>query len=200
MSGRNFLLIAAVTLGASLRAGASQPFITEFMARNQGTLLDEDAQSSDWLELYNPGDTAVDLEGWSLTDDVKKLDKWRFPKVSLGAAADPTPVSGSLNAPPPTFSRPGATPLESLTKSTKLRPMIGCSPSVGNRVAEACRPITCSGTPRPISVNAWRADNARSLNTCCRCCTSRNREYEKPMRVRLLAWSVDASLTNRSGS
>jgi hypothetical protein len=30
-----------------------------------------------------------------------------------------------LNAPPPTFSRPTATPLESFTKSTKLRPLIG---------------------------------------------------------------------------
>ena len=30
-----------------------------------------------------------------------------------------------MNAPPPTFSRSSATPLESLTKSTKLRPLIG---------------------------------------------------------------------------
>ena len=58
--------------------------------------------------------------------------------------------------------------------------MIGCSPSVGNSVAEACRPITCSGSPRPVSVNALPADNARSLNTCCRCCTSRNRGIREP--------------------
>ena len=47
------------------------------------------------------------------------------PNDKRGAAAAPTPASGSLNAPPPIFSRPGATPLESLAKSTKLRPMIG---------------------------------------------------------------------------
>jgi hypothetical protein len=83
MSGRYLLLLAAVTLGPSLRAGASQPFITEFMARNQGTLLDEDLETPDWVELYNPGDTPVDLKGWSLTDDAKDLGKWRFPEVSL---------------------------------------------------------------------------------------------------------------------
>ena len=27
--------------------------------------------------------------------------------------------------------------------------------------------------PRPVSVNVLPTDNARSLNTCCRCCTSR---------------------------
>src|SRR5262245_25094464 len=85
MKRSTFLFLSAVTLAASVRAGAGQPFITEFMAKNQGTLLDEDGESSDWLELYNPGDAAVDLEGWFLTDDAKKLDKWRFPKVSLGA-------------------------------------------------------------------------------------------------------------------
>src|SRR5262245_61234604 len=83
MSRRTLICLLAITAGAALRAGASQPIITEFMARNQGTLLDEDGDTSDWVEIYNPGDAPVDLAGWTLTDDVKKLGKWHFPAVTL---------------------------------------------------------------------------------------------------------------------
>ena len=64
---------------------------------------------------------------------------------SRGAAADPTPTSGSLNAPPPTFSRPLATPLDSLTKSTKLRPLIG-SDSISTAVTTRLRSILAGST------------------------------------------------------
>lgn len=33
---------------------------------------------SDWVEIYNAGDTAVDLTGWTLTDDKTVLDKGKF--------------------------------------------------------------------------------------------------------------------------
>jgi hypothetical protein len=64
---------------------AAQPIISEFMASNQGSLVDDLGSSSDWIELYNAGDEAADLQGWYLTDDLAELDKWRFPAVSLGA-------------------------------------------------------------------------------------------------------------------
>ncbi|MHC4742762.1 MAG: lamin tail domain-containing protein, partial [Planctomycetota bacterium] len=63
--------------------------ITEFMASNHsrppleaGEVLDEDEESSDWIELFNPTDKAVDLGGWYLTDDGDEdpnFTKWRFP-------------------------------------------------------------------------------------------------------------------------
>lgn len=34
---------------------------------------------SDWIELYNNGDVAVDLSGWSLSDDAADSAKWTFP-------------------------------------------------------------------------------------------------------------------------
>ena len=37
----------------------------------------------DWIELYNRSDEAVNLEGWSLTDDRRNLAKWMFPKVTI---------------------------------------------------------------------------------------------------------------------
>ncbi|MFI4860828.1 MAG: CotH kinase family protein [Phycisphaerales bacterium JB063] len=61
------------------------PIITELLASNDGGLLDEDGDSSDWLEIYNAGDSALDLTGWFLTDAVNDLTQWAFPSVSLGA-------------------------------------------------------------------------------------------------------------------
>ena len=57
--------------------------ITEFMASNQGMVLDEDSDDSDWIEVANVGSTAESLAGWHLTDDEADLTKWQFPDVSL---------------------------------------------------------------------------------------------------------------------
>jgi hypothetical protein len=68
----------------ALLAGNWQKFephllISEFMARNNSTLLDGNGKSSDWIELYNPTDTAVNLGSWYLTDNDANLTKWKFP-------------------------------------------------------------------------------------------------------------------------
>ena len=63
----------------------AEPVISEFMASNSQTLDDEDGDSSDWIEIYNPGTTAVDLGGWHLTDDASDLNKWTFPSITLEA-------------------------------------------------------------------------------------------------------------------
>ncbi|MBN1560288.1 lamin tail domain-containing protein [candidate division KSB1 bacterium] len=57
--------------------------INEFMASNTSTLADVDGDFSDWLELYNPAATAVNLAGWSLTDAMASPRKWTFPSVGL---------------------------------------------------------------------------------------------------------------------
>ncbi|MFC1739406.1 lamin tail domain-containing protein, partial [Planctomycetota bacterium] len=57
--------------------------ITEFMAVNTSSLLDEDGDDSDWLEIYNAGTEPVDMNGWYLTDDEDNLTRWRFPNVVL---------------------------------------------------------------------------------------------------------------------
>jgi len=51
----------------------------------RGELLDEDGQSSDWIEIYNPAETTVNLAGWFLTDDADNLTKWEFPSVEIPA-------------------------------------------------------------------------------------------------------------------
>jgi hypothetical protein len=53
------------------------------MAANSGFLLDEDGDSSDWIELHNSGSNTVNLLNWSLTDSATDLNKWRFPATNL---------------------------------------------------------------------------------------------------------------------
>ena len=50
--------------------------ISEFMARNSSTILDGNNDSSDWIEIHNPTDTTVNLDGWYLTDNKNDLTKW----------------------------------------------------------------------------------------------------------------------------
>ena len=62
--------------------------ISEFMASNGLTLLDGDGNSSDWLEIHNPTDSAISLDGWYLTDKtaLDSRTKWRFPDVNTPAS------------------------------------------------------------------------------------------------------------------
>lgn len=76
-----FAFVAAL---AAVSPGAT-PVINEFLAINPGPGLDNFAESSDWIEIRNPGPEAVDLAGWSLTDEPDIHDKWVFPSVVLNA-------------------------------------------------------------------------------------------------------------------
>ncbi len=74
-----------VRLAANWRVRGLSAVINEFMASNAsqlplgpGDLLDEDGDSSDWIELYNPTDEAISLGGWHLTDKASDLTQWRF--------------------------------------------------------------------------------------------------------------------------
>lgn len=54
-------------------------YVNEVMAQNATGLQDELGAFPDWIELYNPGDAEVDLEGWWLSDDTEDKFKWQFP-------------------------------------------------------------------------------------------------------------------------
>lgn len=64
---------------------AAQPIVTEFLASNDDGLLDDNGNSTDWIEIFNAGDESVDLAGYTLTDDPALADKWTFPSVTLPA-------------------------------------------------------------------------------------------------------------------
>ena len=63
---------------------AMTPVISEFMAMNVTTLEDEDGDYSDWIELFNPGNEPVNLNGYWLTDRANDLTGWRVPDLTIG--------------------------------------------------------------------------------------------------------------------
>jgi hypothetical protein len=81
-------------------------FINEVMAGNETVLDDPDepGEFPDWVELYNPGPTAVDLGGRYLTDDLNDPTKFRIasgivisPGGFLVFYADDDPEQGDLH-------------------------------------------------------------------------------------------------------
>lgn len=57
--------------------------ISEVMSAAQTVLPDRYGEFSDWVELHNTTDRAVDLAGWSLSDDPDVPDKWVFPALVI---------------------------------------------------------------------------------------------------------------------
>ena len=53
--------------------------LNELQASNKNTILDEDGEAEDWVELTNTGKKSIDLSGWGLSDDANRPGKWRFP-------------------------------------------------------------------------------------------------------------------------
>ena len=52
--------------------------INEFLAKNDSGLLDDNGELEDWIELYNSGDTRVNLLGWCMSDDENEPSQWCF--------------------------------------------------------------------------------------------------------------------------
>lgn len=58
-------------------------YINEVLTDNIGGLKDEDEDYNDWIEIYNYGKNAVNLEGYGLTDDLDEPFKWTFEKMII---------------------------------------------------------------------------------------------------------------------
>ena len=69
----------------SIGAQTGGVVISELMAGSQVLLADDYDDFSDWAELYNTTDHAVELDGWFLSDDPSNPCKWQFPNVQIGA-------------------------------------------------------------------------------------------------------------------
>ncbi len=71
--------------GMRAEAGLQDLRVNEFMASNHVTLFDEYGDADDWLEVFNTGATAVNMEGLFLTDEVDNTQMWEFPDTILPA-------------------------------------------------------------------------------------------------------------------
>ena len=62
----------------------SGPLLNEIMASNVSAYIDPDFGAfPDWIEIYNPGEEAVNLGGYTLTDDIRDPAKWTVPTGTL---------------------------------------------------------------------------------------------------------------------
>ncbi|MFK8044558.1 MAG: CotH kinase family protein [Crocinitomicaceae bacterium] len=71
-------LLVFIILGTAF--GQQQLFINEVMGNNNNAI---ESESYDWVELYNPNKTAIQLKGWYLSDNPKDPKKWQFPNVNI---------------------------------------------------------------------------------------------------------------------
>ena len=83
-------MVDLAILAENWETNKANAVISEFMASNdskepleEGELLDEEGDSSDWVEIYNPTDKPISLGGWYLTHDSNDLKEWQFPAVQL---------------------------------------------------------------------------------------------------------------------
>ncbi len=79
--------------------------INEIMCTNTSSIKDNFDENEDWMELYNPQDTAINLTGKYLTDKKDNLVKWQFgenikiePKSYLLVWCDEDGSQGDLHA------------------------------------------------------------------------------------------------------
>jgi hypothetical protein len=60
-------------------SAAATLVINELMANNAGSVRDQNGDSDDWIEIYNSGDSAVNIGGMYLTDNLSVPAGWRVP-------------------------------------------------------------------------------------------------------------------------
>ena len=83
--GSNAAGIFPRAVSVNVNAGVLPVRISEFVADNQYSLTDGYGNAPDWIELRNPGNTAVNLGGYGLSDDPAQPMKWVFPSTNLVA-------------------------------------------------------------------------------------------------------------------
>jgi hypothetical protein len=71
--------LLAIIFTFCIYTGYTQVVINEIQASNNSTITDNTGEYSDWLELYNPGSSEVNVAGLVLKD---KIDTWRIPDGS----------------------------------------------------------------------------------------------------------------------
>lgn len=82
----------------SASAEASSVYINEICTQNKQSLTDSYGSQSDWIELYNDGETTVDLSGYGLSDSTDTPFKWTFPDRTLLGAKEYLIVFASKDA------------------------------------------------------------------------------------------------------
>ncbi len=79
-----YSIIVSMLLFAFNLSAAAGLRVNEFVADNSPTgQLDQDSDSSDWIEIYNPGPGVADLTNYFLTDNAEVPNKWALPSMTI---------------------------------------------------------------------------------------------------------------------
>ncbi len=62
--------------GDSAQVVENFPIISEVMSSNRNALAAEDGKYYDWIEIYNPTQNAINLNGFALSDDINEPSKF----------------------------------------------------------------------------------------------------------------------------
>src|SRR5438874_13613247 len=83
-SWKESLVTVCACFWLAQRLSSQNVLINEVMSSNGHTLLDENGDSTDWIELYNAGAAPVRLAGYGLSDDAASPFKWTFRDATIG--------------------------------------------------------------------------------------------------------------------
>ncbi|MDP2301106.1 MAG: CotH kinase family protein [Ignavibacteria bacterium] len=76
---RIFYTLLILTLLLQERTLTQQLYINEFMASNSSTIKDPDYNDyADWIEIYNPNLSEINLKNYTITDNLSQPAKYRF--------------------------------------------------------------------------------------------------------------------------
>jgi len=87
-------LLTTIAVFVTIQLNGQQLLINEFLASNGTTNTDEFGDADDWIEIYNPGGSAVNIGGYYITDDLNELNQWQIPTTN--ASQTTVPAGGYL--------------------------------------------------------------------------------------------------------
>ena len=83
MKIRNAILLITMFIIFIIPIDAQNIVINEILSDNVTGIQDDYGDHSDWIELYNPTNTVVNLQGYYLSDEENFPLKWKFPISSI---------------------------------------------------------------------------------------------------------------------
>ncbi len=80
------LLIFGIGTLISNTITAQELRINELMSSNHSFLIDADGESSDWFEILNTSNSAINLDDYRISDNNNFQSAWEFPPIELNAS------------------------------------------------------------------------------------------------------------------
>jgi hypothetical protein len=80
-------LVSAFLMALLFSGARAQVVINEASNRNYTQVYDDNDETHDWFELYNPGPADISLLGWGISDNKDIIRKWIFPDYVLTAGS-----------------------------------------------------------------------------------------------------------------